>query len=366
MVVGLLVVVLGVVVGLAAGGVQSRSATGLIAFTRLVGGVGQAYAIGEDGSDLRRLTATTAGRGRAGGVVLAGFTSWSPDGRRIAFTEATKTGLAVLVANPDGSGRRRVAFTKGDVSILTASWSPRGSQLAFDVVCAKATGEVCTGRPLGGGVFLVGSDGRGLHRLAGSSDWFPNWSPDGKKLLFERWERADGFYYALYVIGADGHGLRRLARVSAEIATTGHWARWSPDGSKIAAVEEGTPIVMNADGGNRRTGPFEIWSNPLTLAGEDGPIWSPDGRSIAFVNREDGHTSIGVVAGDGHLQPRLTQSINSEWPAWSPDGHKIAFAGWQRGSTKTSIYLMNTDGSEQTELTHGSTDFAPTWQPSPN
>ena len=218
-------------------GAQARGgvkADGLIAFTRIpAAGSGQVYVVKADGSGLKRLSGARVG---AKGV-WTGYASWSPDGRRIAFGEATTTGVALVTANADGTGMRLLASTRGDLSLLTVAWSPDGKRLAFDLTCTAPTDKVCKGRPLTGGIYLVGADGRGLHRLGGVNDWFPNWSPDGKRLLFERMERRNGVHFSLYVIGADGRGLRRLSSVSAEIASAGHWGRWSPDGTRIAAVE---------------------------------------------------------------------------------------------------------------------------------
>ena len=58
------------------------------------------------------------------------------------------------------------------------------------------------------------------------------------------------------------------------------------------------------------------------------PVWSPDGRRIAFLSRRDGGKEVYVMSADGSGQRRLTRDASvPAAPAWSPDGRKIAFEG---------------------------------------
>jgi hypothetical protein len=84
---------------------------------------------------------------------------------------------------------------------------------------------------------------------------------------------------------------------------------------------------------------------------------------IAFVSDRDGDNEIYVMNADGSGQTNLTNDNANDWgPAWSPDGQRIAFTSDRDGDNE--IYVMNADGSEQTRLTdHWDHVWGPSWSP---
>jgi len=108
-------------------------------------------------------------------------------------------------------------------------------------------------------------------------------------------------------------------------------------------------------------------SDPVRLtrteANDTSPVWSPDGRRIAFVSDRDGNREIYVMNADGNEQINLTHNSAEDWtPTWSPDGRQIAFASFRDGNWE--LYVMNADGSEPQRLTrHPAADYAPSWSP---
>ena len=77
------------------------------------------------------------------------------------------------------------------------------------------------------------------------------------------------------------------------------------------------------------------------------PVWSPDGKAIAFVSDRDGDWEIYRVDPDKPQPMRLTSKPGLDaFPIWSPDGRRIAFESYRSG-VDTDIYTMNADGSDQ-------------------
>ena len=86
-------------------------------------------------------------------------------------------------------------------------------------------------------------------------------------------------------------------------------------------------------------------------------------NKIAFVSDRDGNDEIYVMNPDGSEQTNLTNNSSYDLMLkWSPDGSKIAFESGRDGNSE--IYVMNADGSEQTNLTNNpAKDNSPNWSP---
>ena len=84
---------------------------------------------------------------------------------------------------------------------------------------------------------------------------------------------------------------------------------------------------------------------------------------IVFASVRDGNSEIYVMNTDGTGQTNLTNNITGDFnPASSPDGTRIAFNSDRDGNSE--IYVMNADGTEQTRLTNNpAIDAGPVWSP---
>ncbi|HHY97611.1 MAG TPA: hypothetical protein GX509_02595 [Firmicutes bacterium] len=89
-----------------------------------------------------------------------------------------------------------------------------------------------------------------------------------------------------------------------------------------------------------------------------------DSEKILFVSDRDGNEEIYIMNSDGSEQANLTQNnAQDRDPAWSPDRTKIAFASDREGMFQ--IYVMNSDGTNVVRLTSPDTllNYSPAWSP---
>ncbi len=153
---------------------------------------------------------------------------------------------------------------------------------------------------------------------------------------------------------AAGLGIFNLGNIGNSAADNNRLS-WSPSGQILFAREQN---------GKRD---IYVTGQLLPLIASEGddlqPIWSPDGRKIAFSSGRTGNFEIYVADADGGNLTQLTGSRGfDEWPAWSPDGAKITFVSDRDGNVE--LYVMNADGSNQQRLTnHPADDWPAAWSP---
>ena len=85
---------------------------------------------------------------------------------------------------------------------------------------------------------------------------------------------------------------------------------------------------------------------------------------IAFVSSRDGNDEIYVMNADGTNQTNLTNNPASDTaPTWSPDGSKIVFSSWDDDASE-QIFVVDTDGANRARLTFGfDANKYPAWSP---
>ncbi len=218
----------------------------------------------------------------------------------------------------------------------------------------------------------MNEDGSNQMRIGGLANggFFARYSPDGQKIAYVTGVTDPnsplGFRQQIFVMNADG---TNQINISNNLKNNNAPA-WSFDGAKIVFIQieldfSATGLwIMNSDGTNQQ----KIFSNP---AFSWYPAYSPYGNKIAFSNGIDGDDEIYVINVDGTGLQQLTFNDAHDYgPDWSPDGLKIAFNRERFGRANGSlagngdIYVMDADGSNQTPLTqHGRANFYPIWSP---
>ncbi|WP_291993337.1 Tol-Pal system beta propeller repeat protein TolB [Candidatus Accumulibacter sp. ACC003] len=223
--------------------------------------------------------------------------SWSPDGSRLAYVSFENKKPVIYVHSLASGKRIVVANFKGSNSAPT--WSPDGSRLA--VVLSKDGGSQ---------IFTVSADGSGAQRLttANAINTEPQYSPDGQWIYFTS-DR--GGSPQIYRVGVGGGDPQRVSFEGSYNVTP----RLSPDGKTMA-------FISRRDGGFRLS-VMDLASRQVQVVTDsqkdESPTFAPNGRMILIATEAGGRGVLSAVSLDGRIKQRLSVTAGDvREPAWGP------------------------------------------------
>jgi Tol biopolymer transport system component len=204
---------------------------------------------------------------------------WSPDGKRLAFSDEPAGGHAKVYTVPADGGAPE-ALTLGDHPAHDPTWSPDGNAVMFDhdfnapdssIQVLNLQTHAVTELPGSKGIFSPrwSPDGRYAaaltsgdfklmlfdfktqkwEKLGDSSGSFPNWSKDGKYvLLFDVGPGGPRVFYRVDVATRKTEEVTRLGNAYLAVGVPGFpWRGVAPDGSPLIAREAGTQEIYALD-----------------------------------------------------------------------------------------------------------------------
>jgi len=306
----------------------------------------------------------------------------SPDGSKVLYTvrEAVMTDdrseyvNQVFLCNSDGSNT--IQLTKGDKNSANPKWSPDGKWIAF--TSSRDGKNNLYILPVGGGEAEKVTD---VKSGVGSYDW----SHDGNMIAFvmtdaaadkeEKNKKAKNDWYfmdeevkqnrlfVLWLNKKDTAGKRIQKQIVKENYNVNAFD-WSPDGKSIVYSYGKSPEVNDNVYSDISMIDIESGKNKSiasTGAGETNPLFSPDGKLIAYYSTEDPvdwsgprHAKIYSVADGKSWKLKATPDENGAIVGWTADGKNILLS--EANKTLNGIYVLSADGKNITEWNKGTPD----------
>jgi Tol biopolymer transport system component len=275
---------------------------------------------------------------------------------RIVFV-GNFTGIwQLFTVNPDGTELFQVTNLP-QTELFPSDWfpdfSPDGRRIVFSHDLTGATE-----------LYVINVDGTGLTQVTadGAENLFPHWSPDGTRILFAAQFIGDRFdYHHIASIKSDGTDRQTLTDVLFDDVDP----QYTIDGKILFRSTRGNLIsalwLMNADGSQPRR-----ITEPALEAGQADV--SPDGRHMVFANQTNTERIDNLIVSnlDGTQLTKITARGFFLDPVYSPDGNEIVFGGAGGELDPLNLYTIKSDGSGlRLLLACPNSCWVPDWGPKP-
>jgi Tol biopolymer transport system component len=266
--------------------------------------------------------------------------------------------------------------TRHVVTLLAGARSAQGRRLKKDFTWAFHTGRprvlfINIGEA--SQLYEIDSNGLNLRQLThfgdGSSLWDYSVSPDGSQIAFGLM-RPDASTVDLWLMNADGSDARRLLACDQSQCTG---ASWSPDGRRLAYERRELSVDLGDVGmglGPSQVRLLDLSSGQTMPLFEDSqmlgyaPRWSPDGTRLGYLDPQSGVRIVDTDAGTSQLIPNQL----GEMGTWSPDGQALvvmdlSFVGERPYSFLLRVDLLEGTTSNLSSVETGISDGSPAWSP---
>jgi Tol biopolymer transport system component len=272
----------------------------------------------------------------------------SHDGKHIAYFHSNQGELELAVADPDGSNAQRLALLPNEYTYSGLRWSPDDQKLGFQ-----------RGRTFDYDVFYVPAEGGSTQAITRDGNPLEGfaWLPDGSGVVYSS-SRGDTVLYSrtmnLWSVQTGGRNLRQL--------TFGETSYLSPD------LDQRGNIVAT-----RRQIQFDIWRYPVDgnpkenvrrgvqITHQTGvvqtPSAAPGDHELVYLSDSGGHGNLWVLNLETQQNRQVTFEHDPQMtmgvPVWSPDGKHIAYVKRGLKGWNVDLWLIDPDGSNAHKVSDG-------------
>jgi TolB protein len=265
---------------------------------------------------------------------------------RVAYVQGLRNGR-MYVVDSDGAFPTPVGDDSG---VMSPSWHPKGTHLAYSVVTARGCCQIYV-------LDLASGDARRIEAVGGGLNSTPVFAPDGAVIVYTHGEESGTDLFATTVFERGPARRITVGRGSDNTSPT-----FSPDGRRLAFTSGrlGHPeiYISDADGTNPQ---------PLTYSVGDqnyraNPDWSPDGRLVAYQSQQaDGSFQLNTISLRDHSVKQLTSDGSNEDASWAPDSRHIIFSSTRTGSKQ--LFVIDSESGRWRQLTRNGGVRLPAWSP---